>query len=57
MDDNFPIGSNPLPIDAQIRLAEFLDWLDTKYETEHGVTSLFWELSYMVGNQIKGGQK
>ncbi len=57
MDDNFPIGSNPLPIDAQIRLAEFLDWLDTKYETEHGVTSLFWELSYMVGNQIKGGRK
>jgi hypothetical protein len=57
MNNNIPVGSNPLPIDAQIRLAEFLDWLDTKYETKQGVTSLFWELSYTIGSQIEGGRK
>ena len=56
MNDHIPVGSNPLPIDAQIKLAEFLDWLDSRYETSQGITSLYWQLSYMIGNQIKGGR-
>lgn len=50
------VGSNPLPYDAQRELAKFLDWLDTHYETENGVTSLYWQLSYDIGKQIKGGR-
>ncbi len=52
-----PIGTNPLPKDAQEKLAEFLDWLDVHYETEHGSTALFWELSYLIGASIKNDDK
>jgi hypothetical protein len=52
------IGSNPLPIDAQEKLGEFLDWLDVHYEIDQGATALFWGLSYDIGNRIvKKGSK
>ena len=47
------IGSNPLPIDAQDRLAVFLDWLDANYEITNGSTALYWELSYMLSQRIQ----
>lgn len=47
------IGSNPLPIDAQEKLAEFIDWLDVHYEVKEGSTALFWFLSYEIGGRIK----
>lgn len=50
------VGSNPLPRDAQERLAEFIDWLDGVYDIKHGATALFWQLSYDIGAQIKGGK-
>ena len=46
-------GANTLPKDAQEKLAEFLNWLDTEYETTQGTTDLFWELSHLIGNRIK----
>ncbi len=52
-DDTVEIGTNPLPKDAQEKLAEFLDWLDVHYETEHGSTALYWELSYTLRQRIK----
>ena len=47
------IGTNPLPIDAQEKLGEFLDWLDVHYEVEKGTTALYWCLSYEIGKRIK----
>lgn len=47
------VGVNPLPKDAQEKLAEFLNWFDTEYETTQGTTALFWELSYLIANRIK----
>lgn len=47
------VGVNPLPKDAQEKLAEFLNWLDVRYETTQGTTALFWELSYHIANRIK----
>jgi hypothetical protein len=47
------VGVNPLPEDAQEKLAEFLNWFDTEYETTQGTTALFWELSHLIGNRIK----
>ena len=46
------IGQNPLPKDAQEKLAEFLDWLDVQYEIDIGTTALFWKLSYEISNFI-----
>jgi hypothetical protein len=47
------VGTNPLPEDVQEKLAEFLNWFDTEYETTQGTTALFWELSHLIGNRIK----
>ncbi len=49
---NIEIGSTPLPIDAQEKLGEFLDWLDEHYEIDQGATALFWQMSYDIGNRI-----
>jgi hypothetical protein len=47
------IGHNPLPIDAQEKLGEFLDWLDVHYEVDQGTTALYWYLSYEISKRIK----
>jgi hypothetical protein len=47
------VGGNPLPYDVQEKLAEFLNWFDTEYETTQGTTALFWELSHHIANRIK----
>lgn len=47
------IGTNPLPLDAQEKLGEFLDWLDVHYEIEQGTTALYWYLSYEISKRIK----
>lgn len=52
MNEDVTIGSNPLPKDAQEKLAEFLDWLDVNYELKNGVTAMFWKLSYDIGKEI-----
>lgn len=50
---NMKIGTNPLPLDVQEKLGEFLDWLDTEYEIDTGATALYWHLSYVIGERIK----
>lgn len=52
MSNNVELGKNPLPIDAQEKLGEFLDWLDANYELKNGATALFWHLSYEIGGEI-----
>lgn len=46
------VGVNPLPYDAQEKLAEFLEWFDTEYETTEGATALFWELSHHIADRM-----
>lgn len=46
------IGGNPLPTDAREKLGEFLDWLDVHYEVDNGVTALYWQLSYIIGEKL-----
>ena len=52
MNEDTTIGTNPLPKNAQEKLAEFLEWLDANYELENGATALFWKLSYDIGKEI-----
>lgn len=51
--ENRVIGGNPLPVDAQQKLAEFLDWFGTRYEIKGGSTALYWFLSYEIYKRIE----
>jgi len=53
MNMEFEIGKNPLPVDVQDKLSDFLDWLDNHYEVDQGNTALYWQLSYMIFPRIK----
>jgi hypothetical protein len=46
------IGTNPLPLDVQQKLGEFLDLIEEKYEIKHGATALYWSLSYLIAKEI-----
>jgi len=53
MSEDVEIGSNPLPLDVQEKLGEFLDWLDKYYEADQGSTALYWQLSHTLAPRIK----
>jgi hypothetical protein len=52
MSEDVEIGSNPLPLDAQEKLGEFIDWLDANYEISNGATALYWGMSCQLSQLI-----
>lgn len=46
------IGGNKLPSDVQEKVGEFLDWLDSNYEIDQGVTALYWLIDHEIGKRI-----
>lgn len=50
---NIEIGTNPLPLDVQEKLGEFLDWLDEHYDIDTGATALYWHCSFIISERIK----
>lgn len=54
--DDMDIGRSELPYDLQWKLADLCKFLDEKYETKNGITSLYWMLSYQIANEIKKGR-
>lgn len=56
MDERIAIGSNPLPIHVQEKLAELVGLVDEQFETRNGATALFWQLSYEIKGSITGGR-
>ena len=56
MTEKEAIGTNPLPYDIKIKLAEFCEFLDEKYETKNGTTALYWMLSYQIANELMKGR-
>lgn len=51
------IGDDNLPTDLKWKLAEFCEFLDTKYETKNGTTALYWMLAYHISNELLHGKK
>lgn len=47
------IGTNPLPMEVQQKLSEFIDWLDKSYDIDNGATAFYWGLSYQLATVIK----
>lgn len=47
------IGGNPLPKPVQIKLGEFLEWLDTEYSVDNGSTALYWHLSHEIAKRLE----
>lgn len=47
------IGIDPLPLDVQEKLGEFLDWLDENYDIDNGSTALYWYCSFIISESIK----
>lgn len=54
---DMPIGSNPLPLEAQAKLSQFIDWIDNNYQIENGSTALYWSLSYQIATLLKQTEK
>ena len=52
MSEDVEIGSNPLPLDAQEKLGEFIDWLDVNYDISNGATALYWGMSFQLSQLI-----
>lgn len=47
------IGKNPLPIDVQEKLGEFIDWLVKEgYDLDQGSTAFYWKYSYLLAQDI-----
>ena len=55
-DERVSIGQNGLPYDLQLKLADFCEFLDEKYETKNGITALYWILSYQIANELMKGR-
>ena len=51
--ENMTIGGNPLDIDAQIKVAELMNWLGDRYEFINGPTAAYWSLSYAIYDVLK----
>lgn len=51
------IGGNPLPLEAQEKVWELVQWLDKEYDACQGSTSLYWGLSYLIATNIKTVKK
>lgn len=52
MNSDVEIGGNPLPLDAQEKLGEFLDWLDCNYDINGGSTALYWSMSHDISFRL-----
>jgi hypothetical protein len=50
MGIDITIGTNPLPVGAQEKLGEFVDWLEAHYGIDQGSTALYWYLSYHLAD-------
>lgn len=53
MNEDVVVGGNSLPLDVQIKLGEFLDWVDEKYTFKNGKTAMFWYLSGLIDDGIE----
>jgi hypothetical protein len=53
MNEEYPVGGNPLPIEIQDRLGEFLDWMSEKYTFRNGKTAMYWALSFRIADDLE----
>lgn len=51
------VGSNPLPLDAQVEVSNLISTLSEKYDFNNGDTAAYWHLCYTLAQHLGQGKQ